>query len=276
MDITNDAPRRLGIGHVTRRARRSRRGSSPWNDHHMDLDGKVALVTGGTSGIGRATAEALASAGARVLVSGRDERRGAEVVESIRQRGGDAEFVLADLTSADQVRELGRRAADVDILVNNAGVFPGGPTHEMAEAALDEVLDVNVKAVFLLTAAIAPRMAQRRSGAIINVTTMVAEFGMPGLSAYGASKAAVVLLTKAWAAEYGPHGVRVNAVAPGPTNTPGTATMGDGFEHIIETIPLGRAADPSEIAETIVFLASNRASYLNGAVIPVDGGRVAV
>jgi NAD(P)-dependent dehydrogenase (short-subunit alcohol dehydrogenase family) len=242
----------------------------------MDLEGKLALVTGGTSGIGRATAEALAAGGAGVLVSGRDERRGAEVVESIRQRGGEAEFVLADMTSVEQVRELGRRAADVDILVNNAGVFPRGPTHELEEAVLDEVFDVNVKAVFLLTAAIAPRMAQRRSGTIINVTTMVAEFGMPGLSAYGASKAAVDLLTKAWAAEYGPYGVRVNAVAPGPTHTPGTASMGDGFEQIIETIPLGRAADPSEIAETIVFLASNRASYLNGAVIPVDGGRVAV
>lgn len=141
---------------------------------------------------------------------------------------------------------------------------------------LDEVLDVNIKAVFLLTAAVAPRMAQRGRGAIINVTTMVAEFGLPGLSAYGASKAAVALLTKAWAAEYGPQGVRVNAVSPGPTYTPGTAAMGDGFEQIIATIPLGRAADPSEIAETIVFLASDRASYVNGAVIPVDGGRVAV
>jgi NAD(P)-dependent dehydrogenase (short-subunit alcohol dehydrogenase family) len=242
----------------------------------MELEGRFALVTGATSGIGRATAEALAAAGARVLVSGRDERRGAETVAAIEATGGKAEFALADLASPEQVRALGRRAADVDILVNNAGVFPGGATHELPEPVLDEVLDVNIKAVFLLTGAIAPRMAARGSGAIINVTTMVAEFGMPGLSAYGASKAAVALLTKAWAAEYGPKGVRVNAVAPGPTNTPGTAAMGDEFGHIIETIPLGRAADPSEIADTIVFLASDRASYLNGAVVPVDGGRVAV
>jgi NAD(P)-dependent dehydrogenase (short-subunit alcohol dehydrogenase family) len=242
----------------------------------MDLEGKLALVTGATSGIGRATAEALASEGVEVLLSGRDEGRGAEVVEAIRQAGGSAEFVHADLSSAEQVRALAARAADVDILVNNAGVFPGGATHEISEAALDEVLAVNVKAAFLLVAAAAPRMAARGSGAIINVTTMAAEFGMPGLSAYGASKAAVVLLTKAWAAEYGPSGVRVNAVSPGPTHTAGTDAMGDAFNAIVATIPMGRAAQPAEIAQTIVFLASNRASYTNGAIIATDGGRTAV
>jgi NAD(P)-dependent dehydrogenase (short-subunit alcohol dehydrogenase family) len=241
-----------------------------------ELVGKRALVTGGTSGIGRAAAEALAREGAHVLVSGRSEERGAEVVAAIEAAGGDAEFVHADLASADDVRTLATRASDVDILVNNAGVFPAGPTHELPEAAFDETFAVNVKAPFYLTAAIAPKMAARGSGAIINVTTMVAEFGMAGLSAYGASKAATALLTKAWAAEYGPHGVRVNAVSPGPTATPGTEAMGDGFAAIVATIPLGRAAQPEEIAETIVFLASQRASYLNGAVVPVDGGRVAV
>jgi NAD(P)-dependent dehydrogenase (short-subunit alcohol dehydrogenase family) len=241
-----------------------------------ELAGKTALVTGGTSGIGRATAEALAREGAHVLVSGRNEERGAEVVAAIREAGGRAEFVLADLGNADDVRALGARAIDVDVLVNNAGVFPAGPTHELPESAFDEAFAVNVKAPFLLTAAIAPQMAERGGGAIVNVTTMVAEFGMAGLSAYGASKAATALLTKAWAAEYGPSGVRVNAVSPGPTSTPGTEAMGEGFDAIVSTIPLGRAAAPKEIAETIVFLASDRASYLNGAVVPVDGGRLAV
>jgi NAD(P)-dependent dehydrogenase (short-subunit alcohol dehydrogenase family) len=241
-----------------------------------ELAGKRALVTGGTSGIGRATAEALAREGAHVLVSGRSDARGAEVVASIREAGGEAEFVRADLGNVDDVRALAARASDIDVLVNNAGVFPAGPTHELPESEFDEAFAVNVKAPFLLTAAIAPRMAERGSGAIVNVTTMVAEFGMAGLSAYGASKAATALLTKVWAAEYGPLGVRVNAVSPGPTSTPGTEAMGEGFDAIVSTIPLGRAARPEEIAETIVFLASDRASYLNGAVVPVDGGRVAV
>jgi NAD(P)-dependent dehydrogenase (short-subunit alcohol dehydrogenase family) len=241
-----------------------------------DLVGKSALVTGGTSGIGRAAAEALAREGAYVLISGRSEDRGREVVEAIRAAGGEAEFVRADLATADDVRALAERASDVDILINNAGVFPAGLTHELPESVFDETFAVNVKAPFFLTAAIAPQMVARGGGTIINVTTMVAEFGMAGLSAYGASKAATALLTKAWAAEYGPQGIRVNAVSPGPTSTPGTDAMGDGFAAIVSTIPLGRAAEPEEIAEAILFLASDRASYLNGAVIPVDGGRVAV
>jgi NAD(P)-dependent dehydrogenase (short-subunit alcohol dehydrogenase family) len=241
-----------------------------------ELAGKRALVTGGTSGIGRASAVALAREGAHVLISGRSEERGRQVVAAIEAAGGEAEFVRADLASAEDVRALAARASDIDILVNNAGVFPAGPTHELPESAFDETFAVNVKAPFYLTAAIAPQMAARGNGSIVNVTTMVAEFGMAGLSAYGASKAATALLTKAWAAEYGPNGVRVNAVSPGPTSTPGTDAMGDGFAAIVSTIPLGRAAHPEEIAETILFLASERASYLNGAVVPVDGGRIAV
>ena len=169
------------------------------------LNAQRALVTGGTSGIGRATAEALAREGAHVLISGRSEVRGVEVVAAIKAGGGEAEFVHANLESPDDVRALAQRAAEVDILVNNAGVFPVGATHELSEATFDETFAVNVKAPFLLTAAIAPKMVARGGGAIINVTTMVAEFGIAGLSAYGASKAAVALLTKAWAAEYGPR-----------------------------------------------------------------------
>jgi NAD(P)-dependent dehydrogenase (short-subunit alcohol dehydrogenase family) len=139
------------------------------------------------------------------------------------------------------------------------------------------VLDFNVVTPFTLVAALVPGMVQRGSGAIVNVSTMVASFGLPGMSAYGASKAALELLTKAWAAEYGPAGVRVNAVSPGPTRTPGTAAMGEeGIKQLAATLPLGRAADASEIANTIVYLASDDASFINGAIVPVDGGRVAV
>src|SRR3979411_374756 len=147
-----------------------------------ELSGQRALVTGGTSGIGRATAEALAHEGAHVLISGRNEARGAEVVAAIEAAGGEAEFVRADLESPDDVRALAERAATVDILVNNAGVFPVGATHEISEATFDETFAVNVKAPFLLTAAIAPKMVARGGGTIINVTTMAAEFGMPGLA----------------------------------------------------------------------------------------------
>jgi NAD(P)-dependent dehydrogenase (short-subunit alcohol dehydrogenase family) len=245
-----------------------------------ELSGVSALVTGGTSGIGRATAVTLARLGARVALSGRDAERGNQVVKEIVAGGGEAEFLAADLRDEAAARSLAdsavARLGRVDVLVNNAGVFPFGPTERMTEADFDAVFGLNVKVPYFLVARLAPGMAERGRGAIVNVSTMVADFGMAGMSLYGASKAALVLLTKAWAAEYGPLGVRVNAVSPGPTNTPGTDAMGDGFAAIASTIPIGRAADPEEIADAIVFLASDRARYLNGAVIPVDGGRIAV
>ena len=181
----------------------------------MALHGKTALITGGTSGIGRAVAERLASDGAEVIISGRDEGRGREVVQAIEAAGGTARFIAADLASFADVRRLAAAARDVDVLVNNAGVFPGGPTDQTTEEAFDLTFDVNVKAPFFLTAAIAPRMAEKGGGSIINISTMAATIGMNGLAAYGASKAAVESLTKAWTAEYAAQGVRVNTVAPG-------------------------------------------------------------
>jgi NAD(P)-dependent dehydrogenase (short-subunit alcohol dehydrogenase family) len=211
-----------------------------------------------------------------VVVSGRDTVRGAAVVDRIEQAGGRARFVAADLADPDDVLRLAREAGDVDVLVNNGGVFPFGATHETDATALRGVLDVNIAAPFLLTGALVPGMVSRGQGAVINLSTMVASFGMAGAAAYGSSKAALELLTKAWAAEYGPSGVRVNAVAPGPTRTPGTDAMGEGFEAFVQTVPLGRAADATEIADAILYLASDEAAFINGAIVPVDGGRVAV
>jgi NAD(P)-dependent dehydrogenase (short-subunit alcohol dehydrogenase family) len=243
----------------------------------MTLHGKTALITGGTSGIGRAVAERLAREGAEVIVTGRDEPRGDEVVAAIESAGGRARFILADLANLQEVRNLAEAAGDVDVLVNNAGAFPGGPTDQTDEATFDLVFDVNVKAPYFLTAAIAPRMAARGGGAIINVSTMAATIGMNGLAAYGASKAAVESLTKAWTDEYGPRGVRVNAVAPGPTRTPGTAAMGgDMFDTLAAGLPARRGAEADEIAAAVSFLASDDASFVYGAVLPADGGRVAV
>jgi NAD(P)-dependent dehydrogenase (short-subunit alcohol dehydrogenase family) len=242
----------------------------------MSFEGKTVLVTGSTSGIGRAAAEQFGNAGAQVIVTGRDQARGQEVVDTIESGGGQARFIAADLAAPGGAQQLAQAAGPVDVLVNNAGIFPFGASHEIAIGDVEAVLDFNVVAPFTLVAALVPGMVERGTGAIVNVSTMVASFGLAGMSAYGASKAALELLTKAWAAEYGPAGVRVNAVAPGPTRTPGTEPMGDGIDQLAATLPLGRAADTSEIASTIVFLASNEASFVNGAILPVDGGRVAV
>ncbi|WP_336049226.1 SDR family NAD(P)-dependent oxidoreductase [Streptomyces sp. CA2R101] len=245
------------------------------------MSGRVALVTGATSGIGAATAEALAARGAHVLVAGRDPKRGESVLAAIRQRGGTADFMAADLLHTPSVRQLAREAVErgggrVDILVNNAAIYPLGPTEQTPESEVDAVYALNVKAPFHLVAELAPAMADRGSGAIVNVSTMAAELGIAGAALYGSSKAAVNLLTKSWAAEYGPRGVRVNAVQPGPTRTEGTAGMGTDLDTLAAQAPAGRPATPREIAEAIAYLAGDTASFVHGVVLPVDGGRTAV
>src|SRR5689334_2345901 len=243
-----------------------------------DLRGKTALVTGSTSGIGRATAIALA---ARVLVVGRDEQRAKDVVAEIEGSGGSATFrltTLSDLESARDLVEWATEAGDghVDILINNVGVAALGPSNAATEAEFDETFAVNVKVPFFLVASLAPAMAERGWGSIVNVSTMVASFGQAGMALYGASRAALELLTKAWAAEYGARGVRVNAVAPGPTRT---ALMEAVPEEMVNQMaalaPAGRVAQPEELAAAIVFLASEDASFVHGVTLAVDGGRVA-
>jgi NAD(P)-dependent dehydrogenase (short-subunit alcohol dehydrogenase family) len=242
----------------------------------MSFENKTVLVTGGTSGIGRASAERFAAAGAEVVISGRDEVRGQEVVAAIESAGGRGRFIAAELSTPGAAQQLAQAAGAVNILVNNAAIFPFGSTHELPLDQVRAMFEVNVTAPFALVAALVPGMVAKGSGAIVNVSTMVASFGLPGLSAYGASKAALELLTKAWAAEYSAQGVRVNAVAPGPTRTPGTVAMGDGLDQLAATLPMARPASAQEIANTIFFLASDEASYVTGAVLPVDGGRTAV
>lgn len=247
----------------------------------MTSNTSTALITGGTSGIGRATAMKLAKLGIHVVVVGRNAERGKNTVEEIRAAGGKADFISSDLRDAGTAREVAKRAIElgnghINILINNAGIYPFGPTHEMTEEQFDHVFSVNVKVPYFLVAELAPRMAQRGKGAIVNITTMVADYGAPGMSLYGSSKAAMNLLTKTWAAEYGSSGVRVNAVSPGPTRTEGTGAMGEGLEQLAAQAPAHRPATAEEIAEAIVFLATDRASFIHGAKLPVDGGRTAV
>jgi NAD(P)-dependent dehydrogenase (short-subunit alcohol dehydrogenase family) len=245
--------------------------------HLMELEGKNALVTGGTSGIGRAVAKKLAALGAEVTISGRDAARGAEAVAEIEAAGGTGNFVAADLGDFDAIGRLAAEVGAVDILVNNAGLFDFKPTPEESRESFEAMFDVNVRAPYFLTAALAPQMAGRGGGAIVNVSTMVAELGMPGSSAYAATKAALASLTRTWAAEFASFGVRVNAVTVGPTLTGGTSSMSaDELAFVVGLTTLGRPAEAEEIAETIVFLASPRASFTTGANVAVDGGATAV
>jgi NAD(P)-dependent dehydrogenase (short-subunit alcohol dehydrogenase family) len=203
----------------------------------MATDSLTALITGGTSGIGRVVADKLAGIGMHVIVVGRNPERGAKTVAQIRAAGGEADFIRSDLGDASSARDVARRSlalgkGRVDVLINVAGIYPFVATHETTEQQFDSVYSLNVKVPYFLVAELAPLMAKRGKGAIVNVSTMVADYGAAGMGLYGSSKAAVNLLTKAWAAEYGPSGVRVNVVSPGPTRTEGTDAMGEGLEQL--------------------------------------------
>jgi NAD(P)-dependent dehydrogenase (short-subunit alcohol dehydrogenase family) len=246
---------------------------------NTELSGRTALVTGSTTrGIGAATAALLASRGASVVVTGRNEAGGQEVVQGILDDGGSARFVASDLTDLESVRALAAGAGPVDILVNNAGVFPGAPLVDQDVEGFDAAFAVNVRALYFLTAAVVPGMVERGRGSIVNVSTMAASVGMAGLSTYSATKAAVESLTRTWAVELGGAGIRVNTVAPGPTRTDTViAAMGeDVAAQVAGTTLLGRLASVEEIASVISFVASDAASYLTGATIAADAGRTAV
>ncbi|MCZ0984524.1 SDR family NAD(P)-dependent oxidoreductase [Streptomyces diastatochromogenes] len=247
------------------------------------LRNKTALVTGSTSNIGQAITEAFAAEGAHVIVSGRNQERGAQVVAGIRASGGRADFLAADLDgSAEASRDLAARAREtlggrIDILVNNAGIYPAPGTTDTDEKTFDQVYAVNVKAPFFLTAAVVPAMAESGGGVIINLGSWIARLAVPLGALYSSTKGAMETLTRAWAAEFGPSGVRVNAVSPGvilPTTPEGGAAHPG--ELMMKGTPAGTVGTPDAIAHAAVWLASDEAAFVHGTVVDVDGGRTGV
>lgn len=234
------------------------------------------MVTGATAGIGRAIALELAREGAEVIVHGRNAERGAKTVNDIENAGGKARFIAADLSDADDVRRLAVEAGQVDVLVNNAGVYNFAPTFDTDDADLDFHFDTNVRAPYILVQQLVPGMIERGHGSVVNISTIAASTPAAGAGIYGASKAALDLLTKLWADEFGVSGVRVNAVAPGPVETEGTAELGDLIEGLGRTTALQRLGEPEEIARAVAFVGSPAASYVNGAVLQVGGGAPAI
>jgi NAD(P)-dependent dehydrogenase (short-subunit alcohol dehydrogenase family) len=247
------------------------------------LSGRTALVTGSTAGLGAAIAKALAASGAFVIVSGRNKSRGDTVVADIRSAGGDAAFVVADLAAGDEeVRRLAAAANEVagghlDILVNNAAtLLMPTPSSDISEQALRDAFAVNVFAPFLLTGVVAPQMARNGEGAIVNIGSITGLRGSSGSAVYSAGKAAIHSFTKSWADEYGPDGVRVNAVAPGPIATERQQEFADHLAPVLARLPSRRISTPEEVAASVVFLASEDAANIHGAILSVDGGWAAV
>ena len=247
------------------------------------LSGRTALVTGSTGGLGVAIAKALAAGGAFVTVSGRNKSRGDTVVADIRSAGGDGAFVAADLgAGAEEVRRLAAGATEaagghLDILVNNAAtLLMPTPTADISEQLLRDAFAVNVFAPFLLTGLVAPQMARNGNGAIVNIGSINGLRGSRGSAIYSANKAVIHSFTKSWADEYGPLGVRVNAVAPGPIATERQQEFADHIQPMLARLPSRRMSTPEEVAASVVFLASDDAANIHGAILSVDGGWAAV
>jgi len=245
----------------------------------FDLTGKVAIVTGGGRGIGRAIVRGLAQSGASVVVTSRTPKEIEGVAEEVRKTGGKALAIVTDLTVNEQlenlvnatVKEFGR----VDILVNNAARSFLRSLMDLREDGWDKVFNTNVKAVWLLSRLVARRMMEQKGGRIINITTVGAEKAEPGMAAYGCSKAALKMLTRCMAREWAQHGILVNAVGPTLTRTEFSKPIWSNPEvakHVAAAIPLGRLAEPEEMVGSVLFLASDAAQFITGHSIYVDGG----
>jgi NAD(P)-dependent dehydrogenase (short-subunit alcohol dehydrogenase family) len=267
---------------ATRSAVSSEAVATPRRAPERNLVGRRALVTGSTDGIGAGVARRLAEAGAAVMVTGRDAEKGAAVVDGIREGGGEAFYVAADLLDPGAVAGLAEATVaaldgPLDILVNNAALLIApAPTAEVPAELIDRAFAISVRAAFLLTGAVAPTMVERGEGSIVNLGSISGFGGSANSALYSATKATMHSLTKSWADEYGPSGVRVNAVAPGPTLTTKVAAMEEMLAPMIARFPSRRASLVEEVADAVLFLAGDRATNIHGAILPVDGGGSAI
>ena len=245
-----------------------------------EFDGKVALVTGGSSGIGKATALGFARAGANVVIASRRVTEGEQTVHEICERGGDAIFVKTDVSKASEVEGLMNQTIEfygrLDYACNNAGTFVMGQLFELSEEEWDRTINANLKGIWLSLKYQIPIMLQQKRGVIVNMASMSAIIGNPGVSIYSASKGGVVALTQSAAIEYAASGIRINAISPGVISTPMVDDIPTPLlEDIQSKHPMGRLGKPEEIANAVIWLCSDKASFVTGHNMVIDGGYTA-
>ena len=245
----------------------------------MRLENKVAIITGGGQGIGKATALRFAEEGADIAIVDMNDETGQAVVEEVKDLGRKAHFFKTNVASHEEAQKMAQDVkthfGKIDILLNNAGILRDGQLLKMSEEQFDSVIDVNLKGAFNCTQAVAPHMIEQGSGRIMNASSVVGLYGNFGQTNYVASKAGIIGMTKVWARELGRKGICVNAVAPGFIGTEMVKAMPEKIVNaMIDKVPLARMGDPREVANVYLFLASDDAAYVNGTVISVDGGVV--